>query len=199
MTIRFWTEGSNSRLNDRHSIVRYGDTCRLSGVYILFVLIFTTKTMPITSILFISAIYPTDYRQKSLKYSLHLWTKIKYIKNIYQNFFLRLTVIYDTCILEIQYLFLWVSECLLVAAMLNVTCNDISVIYVTAQRRAGGLKKLDLRSGSQRHRHFVGFFNVPVQAPTRANLFTVILRNRPISVAFYDAQNYSNANETVTW
>ena len=28
-------------------------------------------------------------------------------------------------------------------------------------RCAGGLKKLDLRSGPQRHRHFVGFFNVP--------------------------------------
>ena len=39
----------------------------------------------------------------------------------------------------------------------NVTINDISVIYVTAHRCAGGLKKkLDLRSGSQRHRHFVG-------------------------------------------
>ena len=70
-----------------------------------------------------------------------------------------------------------------------VTCNDISVINVTAQmyrrieevvptvviyvtvqnvhRCAGRLKKFDLRSGSQRHRHFVGFFNVPVQAPTR--------------------------------
>ena len=46
--------------------------------------------------------------------------------------------------------------------LLNVTCNDISVIYVTAYRCAGGLKKLDLRSGSQRHRHIVGFFNVPV-------------------------------------
>ena len=34
------------------------------------------------------------------------------------------------------------------------------VIYVTAHRCTGGLKKLDLRSGSQRHRHFVGFFNV---------------------------------------
>ena len=43
-----------------------------------------------------------------------------------------------------------------------VTCNDISVIYVTAHRCAGGLKKLYLRSGSQRHRHFVGFFNVSV-------------------------------------
>ena len=47
--------------------------------------------------------------------------------------------------------------------LLNVTINDISVIYVTARRCAGGLKKkLDLLSGSQRHRHFVGFFNVPV-------------------------------------
>ena len=40
--------------------------------------------------------------------------------------------------------------------LFNVTINDISVIYVTARRCAGGLKKLDLRSGSQRHRHFVG-------------------------------------------
>ena len=48
--------------------------------------------------------------------------------------------------------------------LFNVTSNDISVIYVTAHRCEGGLKKkLDLRSG---HRHFVGLFNVPVQAPT---------------------------------
>ena len=51
--------------------------------------------------------------------------------------------------------------------MFNVTFIDISVIYVTAHRCTGGLKKLNLRLGSQRHRHFVGFFNVPVQAPTR--------------------------------
>ena len=64
----------------------------------------------------------------------------------------------------------------------NVTINDISVIYVTAHRCAGGLKKkLDLRSGSQRHRHFVGFFNVPVLAPTRDHPFyTVIPTHRPI-------------------
>ena len=44
--------------------------------------------------------------------------------------------------------------------LFNVTINDISVIYVTAHRCAGGpKKKYDLRSGSQRHRHFVGFFN----------------------------------------
>ena len=55
--------------------------------------------------------------------------------------------------------------------LFNATINDISVIYVTAHRCASGLKKLDLRSGSQCHRHFAGFFNVPVQAPTRDHLF----------------------------
>ena len=69
----------------------------------------------------------------------------------------------------------------------NVTCNNISVTYVRVHRCAGGLKKLDLRSGSQRNRYFVGFFHVSVQAPTRGLFFTVIPRNRPISVAFYDA------------
>ena len=55
---------------------------------------------------------------------------------------------------------------------LNVACNDISVIYVTAHRCAGKLKKkLGLRSGSQYHRHFVGFFIVPVHAPTRDQPF----------------------------
>ena len=40
----------------------------------------------------------------------------------------------------------------------------------------GGLKKkLDLRSGSQRHRHFVGFFNMPFQAPTQNNPFYIRL------------------------
>ena len=69
--------------------------------------------------------------------------------------------------------------------LFNVTIYDISVIYVTAHRYAGGLKKLYLRSGSQRHRHFVGFFNVPVQAPTRGQPFyTVIPRNRPIESPF---------------
>ena len=56
--------------------------------------------------------------------------------------------------------------------LFNVTINDISVIYVTAHRCAGPpKKKLDLRSGSQCHRHYVGFFNVPVQTPTRDPLF----------------------------
>ena len=66
--------------------------------------------------------------------------------------------------------------------LFNVILNDISVIYVTAHRCAGGLKKkLDLRSGSQRHRHFVWFFNVPVLAPTRDHPFyTLIPTHRPI-------------------
>ena len=41
--------------------------------------------------------------------------------------------------------------------------------------------------GLPRHRRFLMFFNAPVQAPTRGNRFTVIPRNRPILVAFYDA------------
>ena len=65
--------------------------------------------------------------------------------------------------------------------LFNVTINDISVIYVTAHRCAGGLKKLDLRSGSQRHRHFVGFFNVPVLAPTREHPFYTVRHTAPIS------------------
>ena len=66
--------------------------------------------------------------------------------------------------------------------LFNVTINDISVIHVTAHRCAGGLKKkLYLRSGSQRHRHFVGLFNVPVLARTRDQPFyTVIPTHRPI-------------------
>ena len=72
--------------------------------------------------------------------------------------------------------------------LFNVTFNDISLIYVTAHRCAGGMKrKLGLRSRSQRHRHFVGFFNVPVQAPTRGHPFYMVIpRNRPHLVAFYD-------------
>ena len=61
--------------------------------------------------------------------------------------------------------------------LLNVTINDISVIYVTAHRYAGGLNKVfDLRSGSQRHRHFVGLFNVTVQAPTQGHPYIRLYR-----------------------
>ena len=64
----------------------------------------------------------------------------------------------------------------------------LGVWYVTAYRCVGGLKKkLDLRSGSQRQRHFVGFFNVPVQAPTRGHPFLHgYLEKPPHLVAFYD-------------
>ena len=66
--------------------------------------------------------------------------------------------------------------------LFNVTINYISVIYVTAHRCAGGPKNLDLRSGSQRHRHFVGFFYVSVQAPRREHPFyTVIPKTAPCS------------------
>ena len=59
--------------------------------------------------------------------------------------------------------------------------------FVTAHRCAGGLRSwTDV--GLPRHLHFVWFFSVPVQAPTRANLFTVIPRNCPISVALYYPQ-----------
>ena len=48
--------------------------------------------------------------------------------------------------------------------LFNVTINDISVTYVTADRCVGGLKnKLYLRSGSQRHRHFVGFLYMNIR------------------------------------
>ena len=59
---------------------------------------------------------------------------------------------------------------------------------MTAHRCAGGLKKSGLRPGSNAiDIHFLGFFNMPVHASAQANLFTVILINHPISVAFYDA------------
>ena len=77
--------------------------------------------------------------------------------------------------------------------LLNVICNDISVVNVTEQRCSGGLKKkFDLRSGSQRHtRHFVWFFNVPVQAPTRGQPFyKIIPRNRPIYSPFMTRLGY---------
>ena len=58
------------------------------------------------------------------------------------------------------------------------------------------IEEVEPTVGLPRHRHFVGFFNVPVQTPTRdppfygysekIPLFTVIPRNRPILVAFYD-------------
>ena len=80
--------------------------------------------------------------------------------------------------------------------LFNVTINNISVIHVTAHTCcwcSGGRKKkyLDLRSGSQRHRHFVGFFNVPVQAPIRDHPFyTVIPTHRPNESSFTTCWGY---------
>ena len=85
---------------------------------------------------------------------------------------------------------------LLLNWLFNVTINDISVIYVTAHRCAGGLKKkLDLLSGSQRHRHFVGFFNVLVLAPTRDHPFyTVIRHTAPFSRLLRSRWGYGGAH-----
>ena len=73
----------------------------------------------------------------------------------------------DDFLSHVSYVMAWFS---LVYLLCNVTFNDISVINCTTNRCESGLKKLDLWSGSQRHRHFVAFFNVPVQAPTWCHL-----------------------------
>ena len=46
------------------------------------------------------------------------------------------------------------------------------IVSLLSHRCTGGLKKnFDLWLGFQRHRHFVGFFNVAAQAPTRGQPF----------------------------
>ena len=66
--------------------------------------------------------------------------------------------------------------------LLNVTCNDISVIYVKAHRCAGGLKKkIDQRWGFKCHRLFIELSKNRYWA----NLLKVLPRNRPILVAFF--------------
>ena len=81
----------------------------------------------------------------------------------------------------------FVYVCISKYSLINITFNNISVILVTVYRCTGGLKKLDLRSGSPRYNYFVGFVNVPFQAPTRDHPFMVIPRNHPLSVAFFDS------------
>ena len=49
-------------------------------------------------------------------------------------------------------------------------------LYVTAHGSAGGMKKMDLRSGSQRHSHFVGFFNVPIKSTDTGQIFLRLFR-----------------------
>ena len=41
--------------------------------------------------------------------------------------------------------------------------------------------------GLPRHRHFIGFFNMPVQAPTQGHPFYGKSEKPPHSVAIYDA------------
>ena len=88
-------------------------------------------------------------------------TKIRLKKNVKDAVLTCKTLAYRYCAFKInefvqfdgQIFVKWVSEW---DWLLNVTYNDISVIYVTAHRCADGLKKkFDLRSRSQRHRHFV--------------------------------------------
>ena len=53
-----------------------------------------------------------------------------------------------------------------------VTVKDDSAIFVTAHGCAGGLKKkLNLWSGFQCDRHFIGFLLCPSKAPARGNTF----------------------------
>ena len=63
---------------------------------------------------------------------------------------------------------------------------------------AVGPKMLDLRSGSQCHRYFVGFCNVPIQAPTRAILFIGYSEKPPHLVSICDTlgirMTYSHLN-----
>ena len=59
--------------------------------------------------------------------------------------------------------------------LFNLTINDNTYVYVTAHGCAGGLKKkLDLRSGSQRHRHSGG----------EAGLLEIkkLLHNKPVNL-----------------
>ena len=65
--------------------------------------------------------------------------------------------------------------------------GTIFQLYMWRHRCAGGLKKkLFIRSGSQRHRQFAGFFNVPVLHRHGTNHFIRWLRHTAPLVAFYD-------------
>ena len=66
----------------------------------------------------------------------------------------------------------WVSECECINVLRHMQ-RYFSYICDGKDVLAELEKKLYLRRGSQRHRHFVGFFNVPVQAPIRGLEVTV--------------------------
>ena len=76
--------------------------------------------------------------------------------------------------------------------------------YMWRHRCADGLKKLlYLRSGSQRHRHFAWFFNVPVIHRHGTTLFIRWFRHTAPLVAFYDTlgirMTYSRLNPPAPW
>ena len=62
-------------------------------------------------------------------------------------------------------------------------------LYMTANRCAGGLKKLNLQRVSHAIDISYGFLTYLSKHRHGENLLTVIPRSRPISVAFYDAHN----------
>ena len=127
----------------------------------------------------------------------------------FRNHFVWLRITYEGSLPEMRIWFIllikselkWcihLSRSLFLYCLFNVTINDISVIYVTAHTCADGMKKLYLPSDSQRHIYFVGFFNVPVQAPTRDQPFYTIIPTTAPLVAFYDTlgirRTYSRHN-----
>ena len=79
-------------------------------------------------------------------------------------------------ITQIQgYEFIQINNLCVCVLEFYVTCNNISVIYVTAQKCSWS-EKLYLRSGSERHRHFVEFLNVPFKHRHGVTLFIRLFR-----------------------
>ena len=72
--------------------------------------------------------------------------------------------------------------------LFNVTCDDISVILVTAHmyRRTEDKVEVVPTVGTGRHRHFAGFCNVPVLHRHGNNLLYGDSDTPPQLVAFYD-------------
>ena len=80
-----------------------------------------------------------------------------------------------------------------------ITCNDISVIYLTAQICRRTEKKLYIRSDSQRHRYFAGFFKLVRPTPTRALTFLHCDSDTsPHLVAFYDILGIGRTSSRLT-
>ena len=97
----------------------------------------------------------------------------------------------------------WVSEWVYMYMYWCFTSHaTIFQLYMLRHRCASELKKnLCLQSGYQRHRHFVGFFNVPIQAPTRGHSFYSYSEKLPhlltINVTLGIRRTYSHLNPRV--